>query len=161
MYFLKKISKKNISMGATFAIAAIAFYVMATLHLTYPLVIETADGRKLAFQVESADTPEKQERGLMFREELANDKGMLFVFSEPAPLTFWMRNTLIPLDMIFIGADHKILSIHHRAQPHDETPVSSNGDAIAVLEIPGGQAGFQKIAIGDTIRSSLLAGTAK
>ena len=126
----------------------------------YPLDV-VGDNQKRTFTVEFAETQEEQAKGLMFREELANDKGMLFIFPEPRETSFWMKNTLIPLDMIFIDADHKISFIHHKAQPHDETPVFSHGHVIGVLEIPGGQANSQNIKIGDIIMSPLLSGTAK
>jgi hypothetical protein len=81
------------------------------------LTIQTADGRSLAFTVELAQTPEESARGLMYRSELAADAGMLFDFGPPRPVAMWMKNTLIPLDMIFIGGDGRILGIAERTIP--------------------------------------------
>lgn len=92
------------------------------------------------FQVEVVDTPETRARGLMHRTELAPDAGMLFVFERPADVGFWMRNTLIPLDMIFIDRRGRIVHVHHRAQPHDETMISPGQPVTHVLEINGGLA---------------------
>jgi uncharacterized protein len=94
--------------------------------------------RKLLFHVEVAVTPEQQERGLMYREHLATDSGMLFVAERPRHHTFWMKNTLIPLDMIFIGADQKIVGIVQNAEPQTLTERSVDGLSKYVLEIGGG-----------------------
>ncbi len=74
-------------------------------------------GRKVSFRVEVAVTPEEHARGLMYRSQLATDAGMIFVFEEPSVQRFWMKNTLIPLDMIFIGKDRKIVGIVEDALP--------------------------------------------
>lgn len=160
MLLLKKINQKTLSLLITVIVAGIALIVLLSTDRLYPLEIVT-DTQSRHFRVEVADTAAKQEKGLMFRTHLGDDKGMLFLFPENKPVSFWMRNTLIPLDMIFIDSNHKISFIHHKAQPHDESPVDSNGNIIAVLEIPGGQASSQNIAIGDIVKSPLLAGTKK
>lgn len=92
------------------------------------------------FKVEIADDEPERNRGLMFRRSLAPDRGMLFIFPNERPVAFWMRNTLIPLDMIFVRADGTIRSIAHQTTPLDETPVPSGGPVLAVLEIAGGRA---------------------
>ena len=92
------------------------------------------------FDVELALTPAEQSRGLMFRESLPRFAGMLFVYDRPRPLTFWMRNTLIPLDIIFLDESGRVLRVHENAVPGDETTIPSGGDARAVLEINGGLA---------------------
>lgn len=102
------------------------------------LVLHTASGA-YNFTVELADTPETRAKGLMFRQELADDAGMLFDFHQEQPASFWMRNTFIPLDMIFIGADGVVKSFHVNARPHDETGIQSDGPVRFVLEIPGGR----------------------
>ncbi|WP_417581286.1 DUF192 domain-containing protein [Pelagibacterium sp.] len=91
------------------------------------------------FSVEIADTPKETSRGLMFREELAPDAGMLFDFLEERPTSFWMQNTLIPLDMLFIKADGEIVRIHENAVPMDTTAIPSGEPVRFVLEIPGGR----------------------
>jgi uncharacterized protein len=90
------------------------------------------------FTVEVARTAEQQAQGLMGRTELAADRGMLFPFPQPKFATFWMRNTLIPLDMIFIRADGTIDRIAENTLPQDESPVASGGEVQAVLELAGG-----------------------
>ena len=88
--------------------------------------IVTLRGRQ-RFQVEIAATRAQQERGLMFRKSLAPDHGMLFTYAKPQRVAYWMKNTLIPLDIIYIAPNGKILSIARNARPHDETPLASGG----------------------------------
>lgn len=90
------------------------------------------------FSVEVARTTEEQAQGLMFRTELPADRGMLFPFPQPKFASFWMRNTLIPLDIIFVRADGTIDRIAENTVPQDETPVVSGGEVSAVLELAGG-----------------------
>lgn len=118
---------------------------------TEPLVIKGQDGTVHAFQVELADTPQKRSYGLMNRMEMPEDAGMLFVFPVEQELGFWMRNTYIPLDMIFIGEGGVIEKIHEKAVPLDETPIRSGVPVIAVLEINGGVASKRGITPGDII----------
>ncbi|MEM1151484.1 MAG: DUF192 domain-containing protein [Pseudomonadota bacterium] len=109
------------------------------------------------FTVEVADDAVEQAQGLMFREELALGAGMLFVFDRPRATSFWMRNTLIPLDMIFIGADGVVDKVHANAVPLDETPIPG-GDAIQfVLEINGGLAARLGIAEGTEVQHPAIA----
>lgn len=122
----------------------------------YPVNISTKDGAYL-IQAELADTPETLALGLMGRTALARDHGMFFLFPEERDVFFWMRNTLIPLDLIYIAKDGVINHIHPMAQPLDETPLpSKGGKVIAVLEIAGGQAAAKNIQIGDKIKTPLL-----
>lgn len=104
-----------------------------------------------AFTVEVVDTPEDRAQGLMFRTELGPDAGMLFDFHEARPVSFWMRNTLIPLDMIFIRSDGTIANIKVEAEPLDLTSVPSDGPVEFVLEIAGGRSEELGIAAGDTV----------
>jgi uncharacterized protein len=117
------------------------------------LVIETQSGRALNFDVELATTPHERAYGLMFVESLPTDQGMLFLFEEAAPRNFWMRNTLISLDMIFISDDGEIINIAERAIPGDERPgqYGSDGPASAVLEINGGLSALIGIRPGDRV----------
>lgn len=114
------------------------------------VTVATAQGRH-AFTVELAATPDSRRQGLMHRRELALDAGMLFIFETPGPLSFWMKNTLIPLDMLFLVGDGRIVHIHHNAQPHSLTPISPGREAIAVLEINGGLSRRLGIKIGDRV----------
>ena len=115
-----------------------------------PLEIVTSRGR-VRLQVEFADTPRTREVGLMCRRDLAPDRGMLFDFKASQDVAFWMRNTLIPLDMLFITADGRVLSIARNAQPLDETPIPAGGKVRAVLEIPGGRAAELGVLPGDRV----------
>jgi uncharacterized protein len=113
-----------------------------------PLVIQTAKGR-LNFTVEMALTPQQQQIGLMFRKTLAPNAGMLFDFLRESPQAFWMRNTLIPLDMLFIKADGTIVRIAAMTKPLSEDTVPSYEPVRVVLEIPGGRAAELGIQPGD------------
>ena len=120
-----------------------------------PLDIATAKG-VYHFKVEVADTNATRERGLMFRKSLAGDRGMLFDFKTPQSVAFWMKNTLIPLDMVFIGADGRIVSIARNAQPMDEAAIPSGGDVRGVLELRGGRAGEIDAEPGDKVRERIF-----
>ncbi len=113
-------------------------------------VLHTATG-DYVFTVEIADTPEETSRGLMFRQELAPDAGMLFDFEQEKPVAFWMQNTFIPLDMVFIGADGTVKTIHVNARPLDTTSIPSGEPVRFVLEIPGGRSEEIGLAVGDKL----------
>jgi len=115
-----------------------------------PLQIRTDKGLK-TFTVEVADSPIRQEYGLMCRKALAPDRGMLFLFASQEPRYFWMRNTLIPLDIIYISADGKVVSITRNARPLDDTPLPSAGPAKFVLELAGGRAAQIGVLPGDQV----------
>lgn len=115
------------------------------------LTIETRAGERHEFVVELAVTQEQQARGLMFREELAEDAGMLFLHPSDRVITMWMRNTLIPLDMLFLDRRGKIVRVAERAVPLSETTISSGRPARAVLEVPGGTARRLGIRSGDRV----------
>ncbi len=110
----------------------------------------TSRGRA-RFKVEIAATQAEQARGLMFRKALAPDRGMLFTYKRPQPAAYWMKNTLIPLDIIYVQPDGRILSIVRNARPHDETPLPSGGLVLGVLEIAGGRAAQLGILPGDRV----------
>ena len=96
------------------------------------------DWGQARFSVEIADDAEERARGLMHRTEMASSAGMLFIYPRPQSLSFWMRNTLIELDMLFIDPRGVVQYVHHRAKPLDETPVFGGRDLTHVLEINGG-----------------------
>jgi hypothetical protein len=103
------------------------------------------------FAVETAATDEQREKGLMFRKSLPEGQGMLFDFHQEGPVSFWMRNTYIPLDMIFIRADGRILRIVENAEPLSERMIPSGGPVLAVLEVIGGTARKLGLATGDRV----------
>jgi len=117
--------------------------------------ILTSRGR-VKFTVELAVTRAEQERGLMFRKSLAPDRGMLFPYKPPRPAAFWMKNTLIPLDIIYIAPNGRVLSIARNAVPHDETPLPSGGVVGGVLEIAGGRAAQLGILPGDLVLNKIF-----
>ena len=122
-----------------------------------PLEIASKTGVHV-FAVELASTPEQQAKGLMFRRELPEGQGMLFDFHQEQPTSFWMKNTYIPLDMIFIRADGRILSIAENRVPLSETLVHSQGPVRAVLEVIGGTAKKLGIAPGDRVGHAIFGG---
>jgi uncharacterized protein len=121
------------------------------LTLVAPLDIKTADGKLVKLRVEVAVTPEEQARGLMFREKLADDAGMLFPYNMPQAVSFWMKNTVIPLDMIFIRKDGTIARIAAETEPYSLEKVASGEPITAVLEIAGGRAAALGIAEDDLV----------
>jgi uncharacterized membrane protein (UPF0127 family) len=116
------------------------------------VVVETRSGARHTVTVELARTEAERERGLMERRELAPDAGMLFMFEEAGEHPFWMKNTLIPLDMIFISDDGRIAGIVARAVPGDLSPRSAGGPSRYVLEVAGGWAEAHGVSAGDRVR---------
>lgn len=116
-----------------------------------PLTIATADGRELEFSVEIAETDAQRARGLMYRSRLAADAGMLFDFKRDLPVAMWMKNTLIPLDMLFLTADGRIVGIVERAVPQSLETLVSPGPVRAVLELNGGTVERLGIAVNDQV----------
>ena len=139
--------------------------LLAVLMVATPLAACSDEGRLVlhsatgdhAFNVEVVDTPESRAKGLMFREELADDAGMLFDFKQEREVSFWMSNTLIPLDMIFVGADGVVKTIHVNARPQDLTSIPSQVPVQFVLEIPGGRTEELGIKPGDTMEHDRVA----
>lgn len=117
--------------------------VVATVH--------TADGQAHRYTVEVARTPQQQSRGLMFRTQLPRDQGMLFPMDPPRLASFWMQDTLIPLDMIFIAEGGIVESITPEAEPQTTTPRTSFGPVVAVLELAGGEAARIGLKVGDRV----------
>lgn len=124
---------------------------------TEKVVIRSADGTtSTAFDVEIAATAQQKAVGLMFRTELADTRGMLFHYGDEQDITMWMRNTYIPLDMLFIGKDGTIRHIEANTEPHSEAIISAGVDSAAVLEIAGGAARRLGIAVGDKVDHRLF-----
>jgi uncharacterized membrane protein (UPF0127 family)/acyl dehydratase len=117
---------------------------------TSELTIVAATGPH-RFKVEVAETPAQMEQGLMFRTSLAPDAGMLFIYNQPTVATMWMRNTLIPLDMLFIDAQGRIVNIHQRAVPQSLDIIAAAAPVRAVIELNGGTAARLGIQPGDQV----------
>ncbi len=124
---------------------------------TEPLEIVTKSGVQV-FAVEMARTEEQKTTGLMYRKELADGRGMLFDFSPEQQISMWMKNTFVPLDMIFIRADGRILRIAENTVPQSLTIISSGGPAKGVLEVIGGTAKKYGIVAGDRVAHPLFKG---
>jgi uncharacterized membrane protein (UPF0127 family) len=139
----------------------VAVFLLATLALAAcsnaetRLVLHTAKG-DFSFSVEIADDGAERAQGLMFRDHLAADAGMLFDYHEEQLTSFWMQNTLIPLDMIFIGADGIVKHVHVNARPLDTTSIPSRFPVRFVLEIPGGRSTEIGLAVGDRVEHPLV-----
>jgi uncharacterized protein len=136
--------------------APIAACEAADLRGDSMLIIATRSARHV-FMVELATTPTQMERGLMFRTALAPDRGMLFVYPQERQVSFWMKNTYIPLDLIFIARSGAILGIAERAVPQSTAIIASEVPVRAVLEINGGTAQRLGIAVGDRVEHPAFA----
>ena len=114
--------------------------------------VEIISGAKSQrFSVWIADTAERQTQGLMFVRDLPAERGMLFVQAEPRPMAFWMKNTYIELDMLFIGPDHRVVKIAAHAPPLSLATINSDAPVIAVLELKGGEAERRAIRVHDRV----------
>lgn len=146
--------------GGTRILLALVVWAMAAVGAAAGCRDDTVDLRgpwgQVRFTVELALTPEEQARGLMFRENLPRGAGMLFLYDRPSSVSFWMRNTLISLDMIFVDATGTVTRVHHEAVPLDETPIPGGDGVLAVLEINGGLARRFGVAAGSELRHPRL-----
>ena len=132
-----------------------AFAEVAEVHpesglTVIPVVVSTGEATH-EFRAELANTPDLQAKGLMFRTKLGPDEAMLFPNEKPTARSFWMKNTPIPLDIIFVGLDGRITNIAAMAEPYSVDPVYSIGSTSAVLEIAGGRAEELGIEAGDRV----------
>jgi uncharacterized membrane protein (UPF0127 family) len=118
---------------------------------TEPLTIVTRDGKRHHFVVEVARTPKEQMTGEMFRTSVPPDGGMLFVWGEPRESEMWMKNTLVPLDMVFINSDGTIRSIAENTVPQSLRIIESHGPVAATLELAGGTTARLGITVGDKV----------
>ena len=120
------------------------------------LWVITSSGEEKKIDIEIAQTTQEKRIGLMFRTDLPDGRGMLFPYGEPQIVTMWMRNTYIPLDMVFIRGDGVIHRIEKRTEPMSESIISSQGPVTAVLEIVGGAADRMGLKAGDRVRHPLF-----
>jgi uncharacterized protein len=119
--------------------------------------VVSGSGKVLPVAVELAVTPDARQLGLMYRDELAAGSGMLFIFPEAAPQAFWMKNTKIPLDILFIDDTGRIVRLHARTTPYSEDSLPSDAPVRFVLEVPGGWSADNGVKEGDTVRLGGLA----
>lgn len=135
-----------------FAFALVSLGAQPTYQENYSQQISIGDN---AFATEIANTPEKMQRGMMFRTNMADNQAMLFVFTRPQPVVFWMKNTLIPLDMLFFDADGKLLEIKPNVPPCKRRPcknyASAHSNIRYVVELKAGTVEKQRIAVGDSL----------
>lgn len=120
-----------------------------------PLVLETQSGVH-DFTVEVAETPEQRERGLMFRETMAADHGMIFDYHRDVDISMWMKNTILPLDMLFIRADGTVFDVVKGAVPYSTDIISSGGKVRAVLELNAGTVDALQIRRGDKVKHEIF-----
>ena len=151
---------KRITLSALLAFSSISLAQAQDGNLvdfgeTESLTITSAEGQHV-FNVEIADTDEKQVQGLMFRKSLADDAGMLFEFAEPKVATIWMKNTEISLDILFIRKNGSIVKIEHSAQPQTLRSASSEAIVAAVLELPAGKTQELGVTAGDIVSHSFF-----
>ena len=136
--------------------------------LTQPLWAECADDTvtvsgpwgRANFKVEVADDPAERAQGLMFVEQMPTLSGMLFIYEQPQSVAFWMKNTLIPLDMLFVGPTGEVLALHENAIPGDLTPIPGGDGVQMVLEINAGLVGRLGIGVGDVLQHPSFGGDA-
>ena len=113
------------------------------------LTIQTAGGKQIDYQIEIADTDETRRRGLMYRKEMPSNQGMLLDFVAPQKVSIWMKNTYIPLDIIYVDAAGTITQIVPDAVPHSTALMTSDNMVRAVLEVNAGQSAYHGISVGD------------
>ena len=147
---------RSLVLGALAAICLASVPALRAEEALEPLEIVTAGGTH-RFSVEVMRTPEQLSQGLMFRRYLPEDRGMLFDFKTEQPVQFWMKNTYLPLDMIFISKAGKIVSIAENTEPLSEKLVPSGAPVAAVLEVNAGTAARIHAVAGDTVRASIFA----
>ncbi len=144
---------KRDSAGRIIAVvAAVTFAGAANAGCSIDTLTLRDDAGTVQFTVDVADSNEERARGLMFVEEMATMQGMLFVYERPQRVSFWMRNTLIPLDMVFVDDAGVVKNIHPMAQPLDETPIFGGDNIQFVLEINGGLAAMLGLEVGDQMQ---------
>jgi uncharacterized membrane protein (UPF0127 family) len=146
--------------GVTATVLAIglvlAFAGLAAAQALEPLTLVTASG-EYNFQVEIANTVDQRAKGLMYRRFMPADRGMLFEIETDAPVGFWMENTYISLDMVFISPDGTVTQIAHNAEPLSQALIPSGGPCKGVLEINAGIAAKIGLAVGDKVKAAFFA----
>ena len=142
----------RLARGAALSLLALGIFAQATGFAagSGTLVLKTESGDH-SFNIEVATTNHERALGLMFRRSLPENGGMLFLYDRPQPAAMWMKNTLIPLDMIFIAADGRVHRIEQNAEPHSTALIPSEGPIVGVLELNGGEAAKIGLKRGDKV----------
>lgn len=128
----------------------------SSIELRQPLAVERADGSRVHFRVEVADDPASRRRGLMHRHHMPCDEGMLFDYRRTRMVQMWMKNTFIPLDMLFIDAGGRIVHIVEQTEPHSTAIIDSTRPVRAVLEVNAGVVSAQDIRRGDRVHHPIF-----
>ncbi len=144
------------ALGLTLWLLLVAMAPAAVAAELLPLDVVTPDGTRHGFSVELADTGAERSRGLMFRRELAEDRGMLFVYPASRPVSMWMKNTLIPLDMLFADATGRVVRIAEETEPLSLRTIESGEPVKYVLEIAGGVAAKLDLTVGSRLEVEAL-----
>ncbi len=148
---------RRLLLGAPLVLAAGAALAQdGEIKFKHSSLVVVAGGREIKFDVELALNDVERARGLMFRDKLGPYEGMLFDFYHEAPVSFWMKNTLIPLDMVFIAGDGTVKHIHANAVPLSTDAIPSEFPVRAVLEINGGSARLLGIKPGDKVKHPIF-----
>lgn len=143
-------------LGALLALIAVS----SACHDSRPaVVLHPQSGKPVTVFVEVADTPDTEMRGLMYRTHLDRDHGMIFLFDAESKHTFWMKNTPLPLDMVFISHDGRVVGIHANAEPFSLRTIDVEAPSRAVLEVNGGFAAAHGLAVGDRVTYRNIAST--
>jgi hypothetical protein len=143
---------RNAFVGVVLTVLSLVLALPAMAECQDNRVTLRGDGGQAGFAVEIADTDETRALGLMHRESMPRFSGMLFVFDRPQRAVFWMENTLIPLDMLFIDAEGVVRTVHSMARPLDRTPIDGGPGILYVLEINGGMAEMLGLVPGTQLR---------
>ncbi|HXW85683.1 MAG TPA: DUF192 domain-containing protein [Candidatus Binataceae bacterium] len=138
--------------GAILGALVIALVSASCAHANTVTIAAPGGEPRGSVQVEIANTEPERQTGLMYRNHLDENAGMLFVFARPADERFWMKNTEIPLDMIFADENGKVLGVVSNARPYDESPVGVHGESQYVLEVNGGWAARHHVEHGDRLK---------
>ena len=148
---------RRLALSAPLALVALAARAQeADVQFKRSSLVVVAGGRDLKFEVELATNDTERSRGLMYRKQLGPFEGMLFDFHQEMPVSFWMKNTLIPLDMVFIAGDGTIKHVHANAVPLSTDAIPSQFPVRAVLEINGGSARLLGIKPGDKVKHPIF-----
>jgi hypothetical protein len=155
--FVSRPLGRRVLLSASFSLAAAAACAQdADIHFQRSSLVIVTANREIKFDVDLATNDTERARGLMFRKELGAYEGMLFDFFKEMPVSFWMKNTLIPLDMVFIAGDGTVKHVHANAVPMSTDSIPSRYPVRAVLEINGGSAALLGIKPGDKVKHPIF-----